>query len=181
MAQTADRIYRSVLVIRFQSGDRAAFEELIELFQPGLRYFLKKMLRDGHQGDDLSQEVWLDVFRGIGKLADPGAFAGWLYQIARRRAYRHLRQERHLPGSIEGIDVADKEDEDFSAEDAEKVHAALDHLPPEQCEVLLLRFIEEMSYEEIARVTASQLGTVRSRIHYAKIALRKAMERRAET
>jgi RNA polymerase sigma-70 factor (ECF subfamily) len=58
-----------------------------------------------------------------------------------------------------------------------RIHAALDELPPEQREVLVLRFLEEMSYEEIARVVGCQLGTVRSRIFYGKRALRQVLER----
>jgi RNA polymerase sigma-70 factor (ECF subfamily) len=78
---------------------------------------------------------------------------------------------------LDGIDlVAGEEADDFSAEDAEHVHTALGLIAPEHREVLLLRFVEEMSYEDIARVTGCQLGTVRSRIHYAKRALRRVME-----
>ena len=64
------------------------------------------------------------------------------------------------------------------AMDAEELHRGLGRIPPEQREVLVLRFFEEMSYEEIARVTGCTLGTVRSRIHYAKRALKSALERK---
>lgn len=78
---------------------------------------------------------------------------------------------------MDGIDVAGESEEyDFSAEDAERVHAALGRLVPAHREVLLLRFFEGMNYEDIARVTGCRLGTVRSRIHYAKRALRGVME-----
>jgi RNA polymerase sigma-70 factor (ECF subfamily) len=177
MTDIAERVYRSVLVVRCQAGDRAAFEELVGLYQPRLRYFLARMVGDDHAADDLLQEVWFDVYRGLARLADPGAFAAWLYQVARRRALLELRKRRHPVSSLEGIDVAEGEgeDDDFSAEDAERVHAALGLLAPEHREVLLLRFVEGMAYEDIARVTGCQLGTVRSRIHYAKRALRRVM------
>jgi RNA polymerase sigma-70 factor, ECF subfamily len=178
MTDIAERVYRSVLVVRCQAGDRAAFEELVGLYQPGLRYFLTKMVGDEHAADDLLQEVWFDVYRGVARLADPGAFSAWLYRIARHRALGELRKRRQPPSSLAGIDLVAEEgvDDDFSAEDAERVYAALGQLAPEHREVLLLRFIEEMAYEDIARVTGSQLGTVRSRIHYAKRALRRVME-----
>ena len=177
MTDVAERVYRSVLVVRCQAGDRAAFEELVGLYQPRLRYFLARMVGDDHAADDLAQEVWFDVYRGLVRLSDPGAFATWLYQVARRRARRALRKRRQPPSSLDGIDPAEVEgeDDDFSAEDAERVHAALGRLAPEHREVLLLRFVEGMTYEEIARVTGCQLGTVRSRIHYAKRALRRVM------
>ena len=113
----------------------------------------------------------------MARLADPGAFPAWLYRIARHRALGELRKKRQPLSSLEGIDLAEEgEDDDFSAEDAERVHAALGRLAPEHREVLLLRFFEGMTYEDIARVTGCQLGTVRSRIHYAKRALRRVME-----
>jgi RNA polymerase sigma-70 factor (ECF subfamily) len=179
MADIAERVYRSILVVRCQAGDRAAFEELVGLYQARLRYFLAKMVGDEHAADDLLQEVWFDVYRGVARLADPGAFSSWLYRIARHRALAELRKRRQPQSSLEGIDLAGEEGEvdDFSAEDAERVHAALGQLAPEHREVLLLRFIEEMAYEDIARVTGCQLGTVRSRIHYGKCALRRVMER----
>jgi RNA polymerase sigma-70 factor, ECF subfamily len=62
--------------------------------------------------------------------------------------------------------------EAFAAEEARAVHRALDELPPAQREVLVLRYVEGMSYEEIARVVACEVGTVRSRLHYAKRAVR---------
>jgi RNA polymerase sigma-70 factor (ECF subfamily) len=176
MTDIAERVYRSVLVVRCQAGDRAAFEELIGLYQPRLRYFLASMAGDDH-ADDLLQEVWFDVYRGVARLADPGAFAAWLYRIARHRALRELRKKRQPLSSLEGIDLAEEgADDDFSAEDAERVHAALGKLAPEHREVLLLRFFEGMAYEDIARVTGCQVGTVRSRIHYAKRALRRVLE-----
>ena len=94
-----------------------------------------------------------------------------------------LRPPRPPVRSLEGMDpsAADCAQTDFESEDAQMVHAALNQLPTEQREVLLLRFIEDMSYEEIARVTACPVGTVRSRIHYAKHALRRVLERTATT
>jgi RNA polymerase sigma-70 factor (ECF subfamily) len=135
------------------------------------------MIGDNHAADDLLQDVWLEVYRGVARLADPGAFPAWLYQIARRQALRVLRKKRRPLASLEGVDLAEEgEEDDFSAEDAERVHAALRQLAPEHREVLLLRFFEGMPYEDIAHVTGCQLGTVRSRIHYAKRALRRVME-----
>jgi RNA polymerase sigma-70 factor, ECF subfamily len=179
-----DRILERVLVLRCQAGDEAAFAELVERYNPRLRYFLRKMLSDAATLDDALQEVWLDVFRGLGRLADGGAFCAWLYRIAHGRACRALRQLRASPEPLpDGELVAEDDTADpFAAEDAAGVHAALDALPPLQREVLMLRFLEEMGYEQIAAATDSQLGTVRSRIHYGMRALRNILEReRSET
>jgi RNA polymerase sigma-70 factor (ECF subfamily) len=179
MISPVDWLHERLLVLRCQAGDPLAFEELVALYQPRLRYFLRAMLRGDGEVDDHLQEIWLDVHRGIARLSEPAAFAAWLYRIARNRAFRVLRKRREPPRSMDGIDLPAKEDEEtpWSAEDAEYLHAALDSLTPEHREVLLLRFIEEMNYEDIARVTGCPTGTIRSRLHYAKRALRCVLER----
>jgi RNA polymerase sigma-70 factor (ECF subfamily) len=171
-----------MLVLRCQTGDEAAFAELCQRYGPPLRYYVQKMLgRQAGEAEDLLQEVWLDVFRHVPRLVDPAAFPAWVYRIAHDRALRHLRKRWPAASSLVDEAVAEEEPEpEFTAEDARRVHAGLDELPPEQREVLLLRFLEEMSYEEIARVVGLPLGTVRSRIHYAKRALKGILERNHE-
>jgi RNA polymerase sigma-70 factor (ECF subfamily) len=184
MIDPVELLYERVLVVRCQAGDESAFEELVERYAPRLRYFASKLLGSERQGrrslqaEDCLQDVWLDVFRGLPRLTDPQAFRAWIYRIARDRAFGLLRKSQRLEQSLGEIDVLDEsaDEEDFSPEDAARIHAALDQLPPEQREVLVLRFLEEMSYDEIARVTSQPLGTVRSRIHYGKRALRRALE-----
>jgi len=85
--------------------------------------------------------------------------------------------------SIENMEpIADEEPlDEFSAEDASRVYAALDRLTPEHREVLLLRFIEQMSYEDLAQVTGCPVGTVRSRIHNAKRGLREILKREEQS
>jgi RNA polymerase sigma-70 factor (ECF subfamily) len=79
---------------------------------------------------------------------------------------------------IDNVDVAaGNAVDDFSADDAERIHTALDKLSPEHREVLLLRFVEDLPYEQIAQITDCNLGTVKSRIHYAKRLLRREVER----
>jgi len=176
MTNSADRLYERVVVLRCQAGDDAAFEELVGIYSQRLRYYLRKMLREADRAEDVLQDVWLQVLRGLPRLVDPGAFPAWLYRIARDRAYGELRKARHTH-PLEEADLIDESGSDVGVDDAEFVHAALDELAPEHREVLVLRFLEDMSYEDIAQVTGCPLGTVRSRIHYAKRALRCALER----
>jgi RNA polymerase sigma-70 factor (ECF subfamily) len=179
MTDQAEQIYERLLVVRAQAGDEAAFSELVERFSPRLRYFLRKMLASADGAEDALQDVWLDVLRHLPRLADPQALVAWLYRIARDQAFGRLRKRSRSEQPLDEtsvIDTAAAEEGDFSPEDAAQIHTALDELPADHREVLVLRFLEEMSYEEIARVVGCQLGTVRSRIHYAKRALRKALE-----
>src|SRR5687768_13098064 len=143
-----------------------------------LRYYLRKLLSSTEVAEDCLQDVWLDVFRGLARLVDPQAVRAWVYRIARDRAFGILRKDRRAEQPLGEFDVPEEttEENEFSPEDAARIHAALDELPPEQREVLVLRFLEEMSYDEIARITGQPLGTVRSRIHYGKRALRRALQ-----
>jgi RNA polymerase sigma-70 factor (ECF subfamily) len=178
MADTPDQLYERVLVLRCQAGDDAAFAELLERYQPRLRYYLRKMLVGTDCADDVHQDVWFDVFRSVTRLANPGAFRGWLYRIARDRAVGVLRRRRSSR-PLDEVEVAvnGTADREFTAEDVARVHAALDELAPEHREVVVLRYVEDMSYEEIAEVAGCPVGTVRSRLYYAKRALRGALER----
>ena len=178
MTDQPEQIYDSLLVVRASAGDDAAFAELVERYSPRLRYFLRKLLSSADSADDALQDVWLDVLRNLPRLNDPRALRAWLYRIARDRAFAGLRRMRREEQPLDESQIADNaaEDGEYSPEVAAQIHAALDRLPAEQREVLVLRFLEEMSYEEIARVVGCQLGTVRSRIHYGKRALRKALD-----
>jgi RNA polymerase sigma-70 factor (ECF subfamily) len=180
MTDQLDLIYERVLVVRCQAGDEAALAELVQRYSARLAYFLRKVLGAARadQADDLLQEVWLAVFRQLPRLADPQAFRAWVYRIARDRAFGTLRKSgREQPqGDSEVLDER-ADEEEFSAADAARIHAALDLLAPEQREALVLRFLEAMSYDDIARVTGQPLGTVRSRIHYGKRALRRILEK----
>ena len=178
MNDRAELIYDSLLVVRSQTGDEAAFAELVERYSPRLSYFLRKLLARVGGEDDALQDVWLDAFRHLPRLKDPQALRAWLYRIARDRAFRRLRKARRVEQPLDEASVVDESAADeshFSPEDAARIHARLDDLPPEQREVLVLKFLEEMSYEEIARVVGCPLGTVRSRIYYGKQALRRAL------
>jgi RNA polymerase sigma-70 factor, ECF subfamily len=174
----ATLLYERFLILRCQTGDEAALGELIARYSPGLRLFLRKMTGKTTTVDDLLQETWFAVYRKINALQHPEAFTAWLYRIARDKAYRELRRKPAPRMSLDDTlpeSIASKE-ESFTFDEIENVREALDKLPLEQREVLVLRFIEEMTYEHIADVIACPVGTVRSRIHYAKRALRAKLE-----
>ena len=177
MSDDAARLHERVLVLRCQTGDDSAFMELVEQYHARLHSYLRTLLRSADRVDDALQEVWFDVFRSVPQLADPSAFSAWVYRIAHNRAMRELRKSRPLHIPLEGNELFEEADDNaiHLEVNVARVHAALNQLAPEHCEVLLLRFMNEMSYEHIASVTGCPVGTVRSRIHYAKSALRRAL------
>jgi RNA polymerase sigma-70 factor, ECF subfamily len=182
MTDAAERLREQLLVLRCQAGDEHAFEELVARYHPRLRYYLRRILPREDHADDVLQEVWLAVFRALPRLADPAALVAWLYRIARNKASVQWR-ERPPEHLLDVSDLAEKasRDDEFRREDAQEIHASLDQLAPEQREVLVLRFLEDMTYQQIAEVTGCPIGTVRSRLYYAKSALRQAIEHRRST
>jgi RNA polymerase sigma-70 factor, ECF subfamily len=179
MTDIAERLHEQLLVIRCQTGDEDAFAELVARYHPRLRYYLRRMLPSEVQADDVLQEVWLAVFRVLPRLTDPAALAAWLYRITRDKAsvqWRGRPPERLL--DVSDLVEEPAQDNEFRQEDAQEIHASLDQLTPEQREILVLRFLEDMTYEQIAQVTGCPVGTVRSRLYYAKSALGQAIKQR---
>jgi len=177
MNDLSERLYERLLVVRCQTGDEHAYGELVERFSPRLRYFLRKLLANSNRTEDLLQEVWIEVFRQLSHLQDADAFTAWIYRITRGKAALELR---HGERDAQPIDYAERiaapeDGREFSPEDAARVHAALDRLSYDHREILTLRFLEGLSYEDIGQIVGCPLGTVRSRIHYAKLALERLL------
>lgn len=174
----AAELIEQLLLLRCQMGDKDALAELIERYERPLRYFINRLLDNSELTEDIFQDTWLTVIRRIHSLREIDAFPAWLYRIARNKVYQQLRKKRNVSVLDENIAVENHDkDDDFSVEDAAKVHKCLKELPPEYREVLMLRFLEQMSYEQISQVLNCKLGTVRSRIYYAKIAIKKELEK----
>jgi RNA polymerase sigma-70 factor, ECF subfamily len=181
MSANTQQLYEQTLVIRSQIGDELAFQELLTLYGPHLLLFTRKMMQTSpHLVEDVTQEIWLAIYKGLPSLLDTRKFRPWAFRIARDRIYREYRRRKIAVESLEESHVAElSETGDASAVvDVEELHRGLHAISPEHREVLMLCFFEELSYEEIASVTGSTLGTVRSRIHYAKRALKIALQRK---
>ena len=172
-----EQIRQRVLILKCQIGDRLAWEELYRRYNPALGYYLRRLIGAGERAVDVQQEVWLAVLRHLPRLTSPEAFTVWFYRIARSKVLG-ASPTAHQPVALteDPPAPADEGEEGFSAADAARVHAGLDHLSPDHRDVLLLRFMEDLSYQQIAQVIGCTVGTVRSRIHYAKAALKRQLE-----
>ncbi len=174
------RLRLGILILRCQSGDVAAFGRLAELYDAPARYFIRRLLGTGQEVDDVVQELWLAVARELPRLRETASFPSWFYRIARNKVIDRVRRNRNsmeaCSEDLEELTSRSAEEESFSPEDAAAIHAGLDRLTLPHREVLVLRFLEDMSYEEIAQVLGCRVGTVRSRLFYAKRSLRHVME-----
>jgi RNA polymerase sigma-70 factor (ECF subfamily) len=174
-----DAVARELLALRCRRGDRAALEELIRTWERRLLYFVRRLVRDEADAWDVLQKTWVRVLNGIGSLSDPRSLVPWLYRVARNTALSHVRSREPPHESLADYPDAcagDPAGGPPEFEDAEQVHRGLLALSLPHREVLTLFFLEDLSVEEVAAVLGVPPGTVKSRLHYAKRALRKAIE-----
>jgi RNA polymerase sigma-70 factor, ECF subfamily len=178
-----ERIYDELLVLRCRRKDRSAFKELIRRWEKKLFFYIRRLVGNEEDAWDILQETWVKVFQGIGKLNNPGSLASWLYSIARYSAMDHLRSRYSgiQTGEVEEQALEEfPEDNSPDFDDAERVYRGLDRITLAHREALTLFFLEDFSIEEIASILDVSPGTVKSRIHYAKRALRAVLEKEAE-
>ena len=173
----------AILVTQCQRGDRQAFTGIVQMWERPLFYYLRRLAPSEADTWDLLQETWLRVFRALASLRDPRTLPAFLYMTARNAAITRwrLRSMDEQPEFIErsggGGEHPSANDCAFIAfDDAEQVHHALDQLPLPQREALTLYFLEDLSIDDIAQVLSVRAGTVKSRLHYGKQAIRKFLE-----
>jgi RNA polymerase sigma-70 factor (ECF subfamily) len=177
-------IYYEYLVFRCRHHDRQAWRELVRLFEDRLFYYIRQIIVDEHDSLNTLQETWIRVFRSIHQIKDPARLPAWLFHIARNAALACLKKRCIFISYDDGFisDDSVKESHDLlHGISAEQVHLALGKLPLQHREVLLLFFLENLSIKESADILCIPEGTVRSRLHYAKKALKTLLEKEIET
>jgi RNA polymerase sigma-70 factor (ECF subfamily) len=176
-----DRVYERLLVIRAQAREPDAFRELVERYQRRLLYYIRRVLGDLTESSDVLQEVWLRIFMKLNSLRAPEAFRVWLYKIAHDETVSYLRRRPKESTATEedapAVAESDPSNELDILDNAEVVHRALERLSHPHREVLTLRFVEDLGLAEIAEIVGCDMGTVKSRLHYAKRSLREQMKR----
>jgi RNA polymerase sigma-70 factor, ECF subfamily len=171
------------LVQQARAGRPEAWDRLFHRYQLPLYSYVHELVQDEQASLDIVQETFVRALRHLGSLREDRRFGSWLFGIAHqqclqqwRRLARELRvREDDIPEDLP--DPGPGPDEWLLRhEQEEQFLAALAKLSAGHRSVLLLRFLEEFSLEEIAAATGLPQGTVKSRLHYAKQALRRALE-----
>ena len=166
------------------AGDRDAFDALVRRHQARTYNFVRAMVRDEAEAEDLTQDVFVRVWKSIGRFRGDSAFSTWLFRIAVNVARTHLaRRARWRPFSRPASDEApgapaeaedppspERLEDDVVRRDA--IDRALATLSPDLREAVTLRDVEGLEYREIARALDIPLGTVESRIFRARQRLR---------
>ena len=168
------------LMLAYAGGDVAAFEQLYARHRGRLYRFLLRQLRDPALADEMFQDVWQRVISARAGWTPEAPFGTWLYRIAHNRLADHWRALQHRPPApadgdertarIPDHDTPERTLSEF--EQRRRLQLALDELPAEQREVLLLRLEQELTLEEIGAITGVGRETVKSRLRYAMDKLR---------
>lgn len=168
------------LMLAWTAGDSAAFAPLYARHRTRLYRYLLRQLRDPALADDAFQDVWQRVIAARSGWRPGAPFATWLYRIARNRLVDHWRGQHHRPavpadGDARTARIPDPDTPERTLgelEERRQLQRALDSLPPEQREALLLRLDQELSLEQIGDITGVGRETVKSRLRYAMDKLR---------
>ena len=182
----------SAVVTAFLGGEERAFSELVDRYQTRLLNFIYRTIGDRDRAEDLVQEVFIRVYRHLHRFDRSKKFSTWVYTIASNLAKNELRNRSRNPlvlfQTMQG--GQDEEDRPLQFEDTtarpddmyrkrhlrELVEDTVSKLPEHHRQVFVLRELEGKSYEEIAEITACNLGTVKSRLNRARTAFAAIIE-----
>jgi RNA polymerase sigma-70 factor (ECF subfamily) len=172
------------LMLAFRDGSAAAFEQLVLRHRPRVFHFILRSVREAGRAEDLLQETWLRVIRTAGTYEPKARFTTWLYSLARNLCLDSSRRDRSRPTEplgeapmSQGLpdDAASPERQAHDAQVRPLLEQALADLPPEQCEVFILREYSGIQFKEIAKITGASEPTVKSRMRYALQTLRQRL------
>jgi RNA polymerase sigma factor (sigma-70 family) len=168
------------LMLAWAAGDLPAFEQLYARHRTRLYRYLLRQLRQPALADDVFQDVWQRVIAARTEWKPDASFATWLYRIAHNRMADHWRARPYRPQAPADADermarIPDPNTPERTLSEFEQrrtLQLAVDQLPPEQREVLMLRLEQELTLEQIAAITGVGRETVKSRLRYAMDKLR---------
>jgi RNA polymerase sigma-70 factor (ECF subfamily) len=184
-----ERSVDQVLVARVQNGEKGAFDLLVRKYQHKVAKLISRYLSDRAEVEDITQEVFIKAYRGLGAFRGDSAFYTWLYRIAVNTAKNYLESQGRRPPSadieiegaelLEGVnglrDLGTPERNLLTDEIADTVNRVIGGLPADLRMAITLRDLDGLSYEEIAHVMECPIGTVRSRIFRAREAIDKEL------
>jgi len=176
------------LIERFQKGDREAFEQIVARYKDQLLNFAYRFLGSRQEAEDVVQDTFLRVYRNRKAYRRVARFSTWIYTIAGNLAKTELRKrKRRKLFSISDLGFEEKDyeisDLTYNPEDdvegtlkEEIIQKEIERLPPKFREVIILRDVQGLSYEEIALILRIPIGTVKSRVNRARLRLQRRLK-----
>ena len=181
-----------ILIKKFQDGDVGAYNQLVFRFKDRLLNFIYRFVNDLDLAEDLVQDTLLKLYTHKDSYQEIAKFSTWLYTIAANLARTELRKKkRRKTFSVTELSREDREfiivssdvdpSEDLSSQDFEKnIQLALAELPDDFKTIIILRDIQELSYDEISKIVDVPLGTVKSRINRGRVKLQQLLKKKGE-
>jgi RNA polymerase sigma factor (sigma-70 family) len=167
-----------LLVVRCQLGERTAFDEMVQRWHEPLGRFVRRLVGNDEAAKDVTQDIWLRVLRGVGRLSDGSKLRPWLFSIARRSLMDRLRAQYATPVEqdfdVTAVPIVPPAS-DLGEEMAVMQHE-LARLPIIEREVLELFYLQELSLGEVAEALDVPVGTVKSRLFRARHMLRRGLD-----
>src|SRR5947209_14109196 len=173
------------LIERSRGGDRAAFGELVERFQPAVYAVALARLRDANEAIELTQEVFIHAMTKLGQLRDPHCFVGWLRQITVRMAINRVTRKAPVQGAEPDVlqnapaGIDGPLDELIRNEVRAEIWSGLDRLKPVDRATLVAFYIRGKTLKQMSREFETPIGTIKRRLHVARNRLKKALEKQA--
>ena len=183
-----------ILVDRFKAGDQGAFDEMVSRYWDRIFSMVNQLLRNQQDAEEVTQDAFVRAHRGLTNFRGESSFSTWLYQIAtnlaRNRYWYWWRRKRDRSVSFEApvsadsettlaevfpADVETPEDATVTQEFLDRVAAGMEQLSEKHREILILRNVQNLAYEEIAEILTMSVGTVKSRIARARESLRQKL------
>ena len=186
------QISDEILIKKFQEGDVGAYNQLVNRFKDRLLNFIYRFVNDLDLAEDLVQDTLLKLYTHKDSYREIAKFSTWLYTIAANLARTELRKKkRRKTFSVTELSRDDREfiiassdvdpSEDLSSQNFEKsVQRALAELPDDFKTIIILRDIQELSYDEISKIVEVPLGTVKSRINRGRVKLQQLLKKKGE-
>ena len=171
------------IVQQVQAGNVGAFDQLVQKYREQIFSVIYNMTSNREDASDLTQDAFIKAFQAIGRFQGKSAFFTWLYRIAinttmtflkkrgRRRFinYENINEEAHSSEIVEKLTAKNRSEKGAIVQELqEKLNESLQKLSPKHRTVVILHEIEGLEHAEIAEITKTSVGTVRSRLHYAK-------------
>jgi len=185
--QEVDRDADEILVLRSQNGDRDAFEKLFIGYERRVYNLIARMLGSAEAAEDLKQETFYRAYKSLGSFRRGAKFSTWLFRIAANLCLDEIKKKRLGTCSIDDVfeernwqhierqETSDPREEVERREVQRAVRQALAETPPHYRILLVLRYIEDLPYEDIARIVGCSVNALNVRLHRARQVLKKKM------
>lgn len=189
MTERTGRPTDEQLVAAVLAGDRERFGDLVDRYQGRLVNYLFRLLRNAEEAHELAQEVFLKVYQALDRYDPQYKFSTWIFRVGQNAAIDQIRKRRLKLVPIHRQDDGEAEGRDWelpspergpysalrNVERSEAIQQAIDALPWEYRELIVLRHFAELSYEEIAKLKGMPLGTVKNKLFRGRQALKEKL------